>query len=192
MNAGVPHSRSRIVPARAFRKGPFVALVGDSSYGIQTASTWEAWMARSDAATVEEYLAELPEERRRVVSAVRDAVLRHLPEGYRESMSYGMIGYCVPLERYPATYNGQPLSFAAIAAQKNYYALYLTCAYQDPAREQALRDAFAAAGKKLDMGKSCVRFKSLDDLPLEAIGRIIADTPVDAFIARHEEARAGR
>jgi hypothetical protein len=149
-------------------------------------------MASSKAATVDEYLRELPDDRRAVVSAVRDVVLRNLPEGYRETMSYGMIGYGIPLERYPDTYNRQPLSFAAIAAQKSYYALYLMCAYQDPAQEQALRDAFAAAGKKLDMGKSCIRFKSLDDLPLDAIGHIIASTPPDAFIARHEAARAGQ
>lgn len=146
-------------------------------------------MAGSKAATVEEYLQELPDDRRAVVSAVRDAVLRHLPAGYEESMAFGMIGYGIPLARYPDTYNGQPLSFAAIAAQKNHYALYLVCAYQDPAQEQALREAFAAAGKKLDMGKSCIRFKGLDDLPLEDIGRIIAATPPDAFIARYEAAR---
>jgi uncharacterized protein YdhG (YjbR/CyaY superfamily) len=145
---------------------------------------------RSAATTVDEYLAELPDERRKVVSTVREAVLRHLPEGYRESMAYGMIGYCIPLERYPHTYNGQPLSFAAIAAQKNHYALYLTCAYQDPVLERELREAFAAAGKKLDMGRSCIRFRTPDDLALDAIGRIIAATPPDAFIARHEAARA--
>ncbi|HET7459590.1 MAG TPA: DUF1801 domain-containing protein [Longimicrobium sp.] len=143
-------------------------------------------MPRSTASTVDEYLAELPEERRQVVSAVRDAVLRHLPEGYREAMAYGMIGYGVPLERYPHTYNNQPLSFAAIAAQKNYYALYLTCVYGNPDLERELREAFAAAGKRLDMGKSCIHFRSVDDLPLDAIGRIIARTPPEALIARHE------
>ncbi|HEX6041699.1 DUF1801 domain-containing protein [Longimicrobium sp.] len=147
-------------------------------------------MASSKAATVDEYLRELPDDRRAVLSAVREVVLRNLPEGYRETMSYGMIGYGIPLERYPDTYNRQPLAYAALAAQKNYYALYLMCAYQDSAQEQALRDAFAAAGKKLDMGKSCIRFKKLDDLPLDDIGRIIASTPPDAFIAQHEAARA--
>ena len=147
-------------------------------------------MASSKAATVDEYLRELPDDRRAVVSAVRDVVLRHLPEGYRESMSYGMIGYGIPLERYPHTYNKQPLAYAALAAQKNFSALYVMCAYQDSAQERALRDAFAAAGKKLDMGKSCIRFKKLDDLPLEALGRIIAATPPDAYIAQYEAARA--
>jgi uncharacterized protein YdhG (YjbR/CyaY superfamily) len=147
-------------------------------------------MASSRAATVEQYLAELPEERRAVVAAVRDVVLRNLPEGYAEAMAFGMIGYAVPLARYPDTYNGQPLAYAAIAAQKNYYALYLMGPYGDPRQEKALRDAFAAAGKKLDMGKSCIRFKKLDDLPLEALGRIIASTPPDAYIATCEAAHA--
>lgn len=145
-------------------------------------------MATSKAATIEEYLAELPEDRRAVVSAVRDVVLRNLPAGYQESMSFGMIGYGIPLERYPKTYNGKPLAYAALAAQKNHYALYLMSAYTGD-QEQALRDAFAAAGKKLDMGKSCVLFKKLDDLPLDDIGRIIASTPPDAFIAQYEAAR---
>jgi uncharacterized protein YdhG (YjbR/CyaY superfamily) len=146
-------------------------------------------MASSKAATVDAYLAELPEERRAVVSAVREMVLRHLPAGYEEAMSYGMIGYAVPLARYPDTYNGQPLAYAALAAQKNYYALYLMSADAD-GQEQALRDAFAAAGKKLDMGKSCIRFRKLDDLPLDAIGQVIASTPPERHIARHEAARA--
>jgi hypothetical protein len=146
-------------------------------------------MASSKAATVEAYLAELPEDRRAVVAAVRDVVLRSLPPGYEESMAFGMIGYGVPLERYRQTYNGQPLAYAAIAAQKNYYALYLMSACAGE-QEQAVRVAFAAAGKKLDMGKSCIRFKKLDDLPLEALGRIIAATPPDAHIAQYEAARA--
>jgi Domain of unknown function (DU1801) len=147
-------------------------------------------MASSRAATVEQYLAELPEERRAVVSAVRDVVLRNLPEGYAEAMAFGMIGYGVPLARYPDTYNGQPLAYAAIAAQKNYYALYLLGAYTDGRQEAEVREAFRAAGKKLDMGKSCIRFKKLDDLPLEALGRIIASTPPDEHIAICEAAHA--
>lgn len=146
-------------------------------------------MATSKAATVEEYLQELPEDRRAVVSAVREVVLRNLPQGYQESMAFGMIGYGIPLERYPGTYNGQPLAYAALAAQKNYYALYLMSAYMGSEQERALRDAFAQAGKKLDMGKSCVRFKKIEDLPLEAIGRIIASVPPEKHIAAYEAAR---
>jgi hypothetical protein len=143
-------------------------------------------MARSAASTVEEYLAELPEDRRAAISAVRDVVCRHLPAGYRETMSWGMIGYEVPLERCPDTYNGRPLVFAALAAQKSYNALYLTCVYGDAERERRLREAFAAEGKKLDMGKSCIRFKLPQDLPLDAIGLLIAEVPPEAFIARHD------
>ena len=146
-------------------------------------------MARSNAQSVEQYLRELPEERRAVVSAVRDVVLRNLPAGYRESMAFGMIGYGVPLEDYPHTYNGQPLAYAALAAQKNYYALYLTTPYMDPAQEQWLRDEFSRAGKKLDMGKSCLIFKKLEDLPLDVIGRVIASTPPGDFIPLYENAR---
>ncbi len=145
-------------------------------------------MASSKAATVDEYLAELPEDRREVVAAVRDMVVRNLPDGYRETMAFGMIGYGIPLERYPHTYNKQPLAYAAIAAQKNYYALYLMGTYTGE-QEQAVRDAFAAEGKKLDMGKSCIRFKKLDDLPLDALGRIIAATPPEAYIAQYEATR---
>lgn len=147
-------------------------------------------MASSHATTVDEYLAELPAERRDVMSAVRDVVLRNLPDGYRESMQYGMIGYDIPLARYPNTYNGQPLCYAGLAAQKHHYSLYLMCAYGDERASDWLASEFRKAGKKLEMGKSCVRFRTLDDLPLDAIGRFIAHTPPDAFIARYESARA--
>ncbi len=143
-------------------------------------------MATSSAATVEDYLAELPAERRAVVAAVREVILKRLPPGYREGMSYGMISYEVPLERFPKTYNGKPLSYAALSAQKNHFAVYLTCVYASPEREAALRAAFAAAGKKLDMGKACVRFRTLDDLPLDAIGDAVAAVPVEAFLAHYE------
>jgi hypothetical protein len=146
-------------------------------------------MARSNAATVQEYLDELPEDRRSVIAAVRDVILQNLPDGYKECLSFGMIGYVLPLERYPDTYNGQPLSYAGLAAQKNYYALYLTCAYMDPEKEAWLRDAFQKAGKKLDMGKSCVRFKKLQDLPLDVIGQAVASTASEDFIASYEAAR---
>ena len=144
---------------------------------------------RSSAATVEEYLAEQPEERRAVLSAVRDVVVRHLPAGYQERMNWGMISYEIPLERYPKTYNGQPLSYAGLAAQKNYFALYLLGVYGSGEREGWFREAFARAGKKLDMGKSCVRFRTLDDLPLDVIGEAIARVSPEQFIAVVEASR---
>jgi hypothetical protein len=149
-------------------------------------------MATSKASTVEQYLEELPPERRAVVSRVRDLVRRNLPKGYDETMAFGMIGYGIPLSRYPRTYNGQPLGYVALAAQKNYYALYLMGPYMNGEQGQALADAFKRAGKKMDMGKSCLRFKSLDDLPLDAIGRVIASTPPEDLIAHYEAARGKR
>jgi uncharacterized protein YdhG (YjbR/CyaY superfamily) len=149
-------------------------------------------MASSKAATVDQYLAELPAERREVVSKMRDLVKHNLPKGYAEAMNWGMISYELPLARYPNTYNGQPLSYVALAAQKNYYALYLTSANQDSEQGKQLADAFKRAGKKLDMGKSCLRFKTLDDLPLDAVARIIANTPPEKFIAQYEAGRGKR
>ncbi|MBB4634988.1 DUF1801 domain-containing protein [Longimicrobium terrae] len=147
---------------------------------------------QSTAETVEEYLASLPEERRAVVSAVRDEIVRNLPDGYQETMAWGMISYEVPLSRFSPTYNGRPLGYAALAAQKNAYSLYLLGVYGDAAQEAVLRDGFSAAGKKLDMGKSCVRFKKLDDLPMETIGRLIASTPPERTIELHEAAHGAR
>lgn len=147
-------------------------------------------MAKSQATTVEAYLAELPEDRRAVIAPLRDLIVRHLSPGYVETMNWGMICYEVPLERYAGTSNGQPLGYVALAAQKNAYSLYLMSLCEGSAREQTLRDAFREAGRKLDFGKSCVRFKRLEDLPLEALAALIASTPVDTFVAEHEATRA--
>ncbi len=147
-------------------------------------------MASSKAKTVEEYLAELPEDRRAVIASVRALVNRHIPDGYVEAMSWGMIAWEVPLSRYPTTYNKQPLPYVALAAQKQYYALYLTVCYANSAQDVVLRNAYADAGKRLDMGKSCLRFKSPDDLLHDVIGGVIASTPVDTLIAQYEASRA--
>ncbi len=147
-------------------------------------------MVSSKAKTVADYLAELPEARRQVVSTVRDLVNRHLPEGYVETMNWGMVSWEVPLSRYPVTYNRQPLGYVALAAQKQYYALYLMGCYADSAQEGSLRQAYAVAGRKLDMGKSCLRFKTMDDLLPEPVAAVIASTPVDALIAQYEASRA--
>jgi uncharacterized protein YdhG (YjbR/CyaY superfamily) len=146
-------------------------------------------MVRSDAVTVEQYLTELDPERRQEVSAVRDVVLANLPEGYQESMNWGMISYEIPLERYPDTYNRQPLVYAALASQKNYMSLYLMGLYGDPEQEQSFEQRYRATGKRYDVGKSCVRFRRLDDLPLDLIGEVIASTSVDDHIAHYEAAR---
>ena len=146
-------------------------------------------MARSEAKTVDEYLAELPEARREDVGGLRNIILDNLPEGYGETMQYGMISYIIPLERYPKTYNGQPLAIFSLASQKNYISLYLMNVYSDRETESWFVEGFRASGKKLNMGKSCVRFKSLDHLPLDLIGKAIARTPVDEFIERYEASR---
>jgi hypothetical protein len=146
-------------------------------------------MASGKATTVHTYLKSLPAERRKVVAAVRDVVLSNLPKGYRESVNWGHITYEVPLERYPDSYNGQPLCYAGLAAQKNHYALYLMGAYANPKVGHTLASEFKKRGKKLDMGKSCLRFKALDDLPLDVIARVIASTPVDEMISYAEKSR---
>jgi hypothetical protein len=146
-------------------------------------------MASSKAASVSAYLKSLPADRRKVVSAVRDVVLENLPQGYRESINWGHISYEVPLERYPDPYNGQPLCYAGLAAQKNHYALYLMGVYANPKVGKALAWEFKKRGKKLDMGKSCLRFKALDDLPLDVIADVIGSTSVDEMIAYYEKSR---
>ncbi|QIK96697.1 DUF1801 domain-containing protein [Sphingomonas sp. HDW15A] len=149
-------------------------------------------MVSSKAQTVSEYLDELSPERRREIERVRDAINAAMPSGYREGIGYGMIGWVVPLEDYADTYNGQPLAYVGLAAQKNYNALYLTCAYASPERSQRLKDEAVAAGKKLDMGKSCIRFRKADDLPLDSIAREIASATPAEFVAIHEAARQRR
>jgi hypothetical protein len=149
-------------------------------------------MVTSAAATVDAYLAGLPPERREVATALRALIRRHLPEGYAEAMTWGMPTYEVPLARCPDTYNGKPLAYVAFAAQKNNYALYLMCVYADSAQERTLREAAAAMGTTLDMGKSCVRFRALDRLPLDAIGALIASHPVDDCIAFYRAAHPPR
>ncbi|MGH3915299.1 MAG: DUF1801 domain-containing protein [Pseudonocardiaceae bacterium] len=144
---------------------------------------------QSDASTVEEYLAELAPDRREIMTAVRDTVNSHLPTGYMEGMGWGMITWSVPLERYPNTYNGQPLGYLALASQKRHLALYLTCVYSDPEAEQKLRQQWAATGRKLNMGKSCLRFQRLEDLDLDIIAELVAATSVDDFLSRYEAAR---
>ena len=145
---------------------------------------------RSDAGTVEEYLSGLPPERAAALELVRAVILEHLPGGFEEAMNWGMITYQVPLATYPDTYNGRPLMCAALASQKRHMAVYLTSVYADEERSEAFVAAYRDTGKRLDMGKSCVRFRTLDDLPLDLIGEAIGATSVEEFIALVEAARA--
>jgi hypothetical protein len=146
---------------------------------------------QSDAASVEEYLAGLPDERRTAISAVRDAVNANLPEGYVETMAFGMIGWVIPLEDYPNTYNKQPLAIASLASQKNHMALYLMGLYSDGPELEWFEQQYVDRGMKLDMGKSCVRFKRLEQVPLDVVGEVIARVPPAVYIERYEAARAG-
>ena len=147
-------------------------------------------MASSAAKTPSAYLKELPADRRAEIATVRDVVLAHLPKGFVEEMGFGMINFVVPLSRYPETYNKQPLMYAALAAQKNFNALYLMGIWDDPATEAKLVKAFKDAGHKLDKGKSCIRFQSAKAMPLTAIGEIIGRMDAEAWIVRYEATRS--
>jgi hypothetical protein len=148
-------------------------------------------MVSSKAPTPEAYLAELPPERAAFVSRLRDLVNANLPPGYVERMNWGMISWEVPKERYPDTYNGQPLVYAGLAAQKNHTALYLNCVYASQARTERMRQAWAESGRKLDMGKSCLRFKRPEDVAEDVLAETIRSIPVDRFIAEYEAGRTG-
>jgi hypothetical protein len=144
---------------------------------------------QSKATAVEAYLKELPEDRRAAILAVRGVILANLDPTYEEGMSCGMIGYYVPHSVYPAGYHcdpSKPLPFAGLASQKNHMALYLMCVYGDPGEHTKLVEGFKKAGKKLDMGKACIRFKTLDDLPLDVIGAAVKRVPAKTYIQKIE------
>jgi hypothetical protein len=148
-------------------------------------------MVTSSARTPEAYIAGLPPERREAVTGVRKVILDSLPSGYEEGMQHGMISYHIPLERYRDTHNGEALGLAALASRKAYMSLYLLGVYYDLETEQWFRERFAHSGRRLNMGKSCVRFRNLDDLPLEVIGGVISRLSPEMLIARYEAARTG-
>ena len=145
---------------------------------------------QSDASTVKEYLDSLPEDRRKALSAVRKVIRANLPKGIVETMNWGMISYEIPLTTYPKTYNGKPLMYAALASQKNYMSVYLTAIYGSAKLRERFEAAYKDSGKKLDMGKGCVRFTSLDTLPLDVIGDAIGSCTVEQYIATMEKALA--
>ena len=147
---------------------------------------------RSEATTVDQYLAELPDDRRAAIETVRDAIVANLPPGFQEGMNFGMIVYELPLETFPDTYNGQPLMYAALASQKNHMAVYLTAVYSNENSRESFLERYRETGKRLDMGKSCVRFRKLDDLPVDLIGETIASMDVNTFIENYESSRSTR
>ena len=145
---------------------------------------------QTNATSVEEYVGSLPADRREAISAVRDVINENLPAGYEESISFGMIGWGIPLADYPDTYNGQPLGLAALASQKNHMSLYLMGLYASEPETEWFQQQYADRGLKLDMGKSCVCFKRLDQVPLDVVGQVIAKIPPALYIERYEAARA--
>ena len=157
---------------------------------------------QSKATTVAEYLKGLPEDRRKAVEAVRKVIRANLDKDYEEGVQYGVIGYYVPHKVYPAGYHTdprQPLPFAALASQKNYLSLYMMAVYcgcgEGPGAEitphaRWFREAWAKTGKKLDMGKACIRFKKVEDLALDVIGEAIRRVPAKVYIERYQQARA--
>lgn len=145
---------------------------------------------QSKATTVAEYVKQLPEDRRKTIEAVRAVILKNMDPDFQETMAYGMIGYNVSHKIYPNGYHcdpKQPLPFAGLASQKNYMSLYLCAAYGDTSIEDWLRKEFEKAGKKLDMGKCCIRFKKVEDLPLTVIAEAFRKVSVVEFVASYEK-----
>ena len=147
---------------------------------------------RSEASTVTEYLSALPEDRRKAIKAIRKVIRANLPTGFEEKMNWGMIAYQVPLKTYPDTYNGQPLMVAALASQKNHMAIYLSGIYSSPAARKRFEAAYKKTGKRFDVGKSCVRFRKLEDLPLPLIGETIASLQAADLVKISEKAHPKR
>ena len=140
---------------------------------------------QSKANSVEQYLNGLPEDRKESLSIVREAIVKNLPTGYVEVMNWGMITYEVPLETFPDTYNGKPLMYVALASQKNHMSVYLMGCYMSPEIRKKFENAYKQSGKKFDAGKSCIRFKKEEDLPLELIGKTIGSMSVEQFIENY-------
>ncbi len=157
---------------------------------------------QSKAATVAEYLASLPSDRREAVEAVRAVILKNLDKDFAEGMGYGMMGYSVPHSVFPAGYHcdpKQPLPYAGIASQKQGISVYLMGLYigggeagEETDDSRWFRAAWAKTGKKLDMGKACIRFKRVEDVPLELIGEAIRRVPSKVYIERYVASLASR
>lgn len=143
---------------------------------------------QSNAITVEQYISELPEERKEAIATVREVIVENLPAGYEEVMNWGMITYQVPLETFPDTYNKKPLMYAALASQKNHMAVYMSGIYLSEEARKEFEAEYRATGKRFDAGKSCVRFRKLDDLPIDLIGKSIASLQVEELVKQANEA----
>ena len=144
---------------------------------------------QSTVNSVEQYLNELPDDKKEALSLVRKSIVENLPNGYNEVMNWGMITYEVPLETFPDTYNGKPLMYAALASQNNHMSVYLMGCYMSPDIRKKFENAYKESGKKFDAGKSCIRFKKVEDLPLDLIGKTIGLMSVEQFIENYLRTR---
>jgi len=149
----------------------------------------ESMKPPSTVKTPVQYIASLPADRAKTIATVRALVNKHIPRGYDECLVWGTIGWTIPLSRYPDTYNKQPICYVALSSQKNYCSLYLMGAFWSANQLEQLKAAFKATGKKLDMGKCCLHFESPDDLPLEAIGKLISAISSEKWIEMYEQSR---
>jgi hypothetical protein len=147
---------------------------------------------QSKATTVDAYIAELPEDRQKAITELRKVIKKNLPKGFKEEMNYGMIGYVVPHSKYPAGYHCNPklpLPFLNIASQKNFIAVYHMGMYANPQLLKWFTEAHAKASpKKLDMGKSCMRYKKPEDIPYKLIGELATKVTPEQWIALYEKA----
>ena len=141
---------------------------------------------------VDDYVASVPADRREAFDAVRATINANLPAGFEEGVEFGMLTWSVPLSTFADTYNGRPLGLIALANQKQYLAMYVLGVYATEGGEERFRTAWEATGTKLDMGKSCVRFRRVDDVPLAVVADTVRSSSVDALIAAHQRAHAGR
>ncbi|MCE3295665.1 MAG: hypothetical protein K0R65_1379 [Crocinitomicaceae bacterium] len=147
---------------------------------------------QSNSKTVDDYLASVPEERKEAILHLRETIKANLPKGFSETISYGMVGYGVPHSIYPAGYHCDPkqaLPFVSFASQKNFIALYHMGMYSDPDLLNWFTTEFPKhSKKKLDMGKSCIRFKKPEDIPFDLIGQLMQKVTVDEWIETYEKA----
>ncbi len=142
--------------------------------------------------TVANYLAKLPADQKKTLSTVRKLIRANLPKGIKETFNWGMISYEVPLKTFAETYNGKPLMFAGLAAKKNYFAIHLVGLYLDPKAARSFQADYKKAGKKLDMGKGCLRFRELDDLALKVLAKYFASMSLKSYLAAYQSARKSR
>ncbi len=190
-HAAPPLYAVRVSASQHFRVSEFQR--GDAAHKACPPHSSAGIVANMTASTVAQYLAALPADRRAALSAVRKVINENLPDGYEEGMQFGMIGWYVPLSAYPAGYGENPkvpLSFVALASQKSGMVLHFLCFYGHPTLSTWFTSEYKKSGKKLDMGKGCVRFKKLDDLALNVVGETVARVSVEEHIANYRAARA--